>query len=70
MNKIARYLNKNILGEVDIREAVRRHFSCDSSILQIAPEIVIYPKNTKDIVKIANFSWQFSQKGSRMPSSA
>lgn len=67
MNKIARYLNKNILGEVDIREAVRRHFSCDSSILQIAPEIVIYPKNTKDIVKIANFSWQFSQKGYRMP---
>jgi len=63
MNKIAQYLNEHIVGEVTSLRGVRRRFSQDASVLTITPEIVVFPKVTNDIRKVARFAWQLAEKG-------
>ena len=63
MSKIAKYLNGHILGEVSARESRLKQFSTDRSILQIQPNLVMYPRITDDIRKIMRFSWQLAEKG-------
>jgi FAD/FMN-containing dehydrogenase len=67
MNKVAKYLNEHILGEVTTEAAVLRAFSTDASVLTITPEMVTYPRVTNDIRKIARFSWQLAEKGHALP---
>lgn len=67
MNKIVQYLNEHILGEVLNSDAVRQRFSKDGGILTITPEIVVHPRVTNDIRKIARFSWQLAEKGHIFP---
>lgn len=67
MNKIAQYLNEHILGEVNSDESVRQKFSRDGSILSITPELVVHPRVTNDIRKIARFTWQLAEKGHILP---
>lgn len=63
MNKIAQYLNEHILGEATSAESVRKRFSRDGSILSIMPELVVHPRVTNDIRKVARFTWQLAEKG-------
>ncbi len=70
MSKIAQYLNEHILGEATSAEAVRKRFSRDGSILNITPELVIHPRVTNDIRKVARFTWQLAEKGHAMPITA
>lgn len=67
MSKIAQYLNEHILGEAIDAESVRRRFSRDGSILSIIPEMVVHPRMTNDIRKIARFTWQLAEKGHILP---
>lgn len=67
MNKIAQYLNEHILGEVTSADSVRRRFSRDGSVLSIMPELVVHPRVTNDIRKIARFTWQLAEKSHVMP---
>lgn len=67
MNKIAQYLNEHILGEVSTDTAVRQAFSTDASVLTLTPEMVVYPRTTNDIRKIARFAWQLAEKGHTIP---
>ncbi|NTW62192.1 FAD-binding oxidoreductase [Candidatus Saccharibacteria bacterium] len=67
MNKIAQYLNEHLLGEVTADDAIRDNFSHDASILSIKPELVIHPRVTNDIRKIARFAWQLAEKGHVLP---
>jgi FAD/FMN-containing dehydrogenase len=67
MNKIAQYLNEHILGEATSAKSIRQKFSRDGSVLNITPEIVIHPRVTNDIRKIARFTWQLAEKGHVMP---
>jgi len=67
MNKIAQYLNEHILGEVDIDSQTLEKFSKDGSILNITPELVVHPRVTNDIRKVARFSWQLAEKGHIIP---
>lgn len=67
MSKIAQYLNEHILGEVYTADAIRKKFSRDGSILNIIPEMVINPRVTNDIRKIARFTWQLAEKGHILP---
>ncbi len=70
MNKIASYLNEHILGEALSAPAVRQRFSRDGSIFTITPDVVIHPKSTNDIRKVARFSWQLAEKGHVVPITA
>lgn len=63
MSKITQYLNEHILGEATSAEPVRKRFSRDGSILSITPEMVVHPRVTNDIRKVARFTWQLAEKG-------
>lgn len=63
MNKIATYLNQHLLGEASSAKSVRKRYSRDGSILTITPEIVVFPRVTSDIRKVARFTWQLAEKG-------
>ena len=67
MNKIAQYLNEHLLGEVTSAQPILDKFSRDGSILSIVPELVVHPRITNDIRKIARFSWQLAEKGHILP---
>lgn len=70
MNKIGGYLQEHISGEVSLSRDVRERASRDASVLKIKPEMVIYPKHTNDIRKIARFVWQLAERGHTLPMTA
>jgi len=63
MNKIAAYLGQHLTGEVSSATSLRKAYATDGSILSIAPEIVVFPRVTNDIRKVARFTWQLAEKG-------
>jgi len=63
MNKIASYLSQHLSGEVSSAQSLRKLYSTDGGILSIAPEIVVFPRVTNDIRKVARFTWQLAEKG-------
>ena len=67
MSKVAQYLNEHLLGEVTTNDNVRRRYSTDGSVISIVPDMVIYPRSTSDLRKVARFSWQLAEKGHKLP---
>jgi len=67
MSKIAAYLQEHISGEVSTNSAVLTAMSHDASVLEIKPEMVVYPRVTSDIRKVARFAWQLAEKGHVLP---
>jgi FAD/FMN-containing dehydrogenase len=67
MSKVAAYLQEHIQGEVSTNGAVLKALSTDGSVLEIAPEMVVYPRVTNDIRKVARFTWQLAEKGHVLP---
>jgi FAD/FMN-containing dehydrogenase len=63
MSKVASYLQEHISGEVSVNPYVLDLMSRDGSILKATPELVVYPRTTNDIRKIARFSWQLAERG-------
>lgn len=63
MSKVAQYLNEHLLGEVSNLTSLRAAYAHDNSVFAITPEIVVFPKVTNDIRKVARFSWQLAEKG-------
>jgi FAD/FMN-containing dehydrogenase len=70
MSKVAQYLNEHLLGEVTTSGSVRERFARDGSLLKIIPDMVVHPRSTSDIRKVARFSWQLSEKGHILPVTA
>lgn len=67
MNKIASYLQSHLAGDVLTSDAARDFFATDASILEMKPNVIVYPRNTNDIRKVARFSWQLAEKGHVLP---
>lgn len=67
MSKISKYLNEHLLGEVTVDEAVREQFANGGSVLKIKPELIVSPRVTNDIRKVARFTWQLAEKGHVLP---
>jgi FAD/FMN-containing dehydrogenase len=61
-DKIASYLQQHLTGEVVYAKKVREFFSTDGSVFKIMPRLVVYPKNTTDVRKIARFAWQLAER--------
>jgi FAD/FMN-containing dehydrogenase len=70
MSKIAAYLQEHILGEVTVNPTLLEAMSHDMSVLKMTPEMVVYPRVTNDIRKIARFAWQLAEKGHVVPLTA
>lgn len=66
MSKIAHYLNEHILGDVTTDAAARKLLSADAGMLHVMPEIIVYPRVTNDIRKVARFTHQLAEKGHKM----
>jgi FAD/FMN-containing dehydrogenase len=69
-SKVAHYLQEHLVGEVISNTDARLHFATDGSILQVAPALVVYPKNENDVRKTARFSWQLAERGRIIPITA
>lgn len=67
MSKIARYLQEHIGGQVSTSAPLLAALSRDASVLSITPEMVLYPRITNDIRKVARFAWQLAEKGHALP---
>lgn len=70
MSKVADYLRQHIVGEVLTSPSVRKFFSTDGSVFTVTPQMVVYPRSTDDIRKIARFSWQLAERGKSVPITA
>lgn len=70
MNKIASYLQSHLSGEVLDSPAAREYFSTDASVLEQKPSLIVYPRSTNDVRKVARFSWQLAEKGHILPVTA
>ena len=70
MSKIGAYLQEHISGEVSLSRDVRERMSRDGSLLKLKPEMVVYPKDTNDIRKLARFAWQLAERGHALPITA
>src|ERR1700754_3070402 len=70
MSKVAHYLQEHLVGEVMTSTDARRYFATDGSILQLAPALVVYPRNENDVRKTARFSWQLAERGRVIPITA
>lgn len=70
MNKVAHYLQEHLIGEVMTSADACNYFSTDSSIFQVVPSIIVYPRNENDVRKTARFTWQLAERGRVMPITA
>lgn len=61
-DKIASYLQQHLTGEVVYAKKVREFFATDGSVFKVMPRLVVYPKNTTDVRKIARFAWQLAER--------
>ena len=60
---LASELQKTIRGEVDDSEEVLEKFSKDASLFKVRPEVVVRPKDTKDIEELVLFATEKKKKG-------
>lgn len=67
MSKVSDYLRQHILGEVADDAISRKIFSRDNGILEMDPQIIVYPRTTNDIRKVARFSWRLAERGQVLP---
>ena len=67
MSKIAHYLQEHLVGEVMTSQDARNYFAKDSSIFNIVPALIVYPRNENDIRKTTRFSWQLAERNRLLP---
>lgn len=70
MNKVAHYLQEHLVGEVMTSADARKYFSTDSSVFEMTPAIIVYPRNENDVRKAARFTWQLAERGRAIPMTA
>ncbi len=70
MSKIADYLRERLAGEVSTEPSIRQNFATDGSIFSIMPQIVVYPRTTNDVRKVARFAWRLAERGQVLPITA
>ncbi len=70
MSKVAHYLQEHLVGEVMTSTDARRYFATDGSILEVAPALIVYPRNENDVRKTCRFSWQLAERGRVIPVTA
>ena len=67
MNKIAKYLNQHIIGNVFDSKSILEAYSTDRSALKIMPRMVAVPENSSDVRRIVRFVNQLSKKSVHLP---
>lgn len=67
LSKIAKYLNRHVVGNVFARDSICRAYSSDRSVLYAKPRLVALPETTDDLRKIVQFSNQLAIRKYELP---
>ena len=67
MNKIAKYLNQQLIGNVFDSSQILEAYSTDRSPLKITPRMVVVPENASDVRRTVKFVNQLAQKSVHIP---
>lgn len=67
MDRIAKFLNQYLVGNVFDKLSIREAYSTDRSILSTVPRMVAVPETTTDLRKIVRFSNQLAERDFRLP---
>ena len=70
MSKLVQYLQEHITGEVIDASDAREYFATDASIFRVVPQVIVYPRSTTDVRKVARFTWQLAERGKVIPLTA
>lgn len=55
-------LKRLVEGDVEAAEEVREKYSHDTSLFEVRPEVVVYPKSVSDIGKLVKYVWEHKQE--------
>lgn len=67
MNKITKYLNQHINGQVFDRPSILRAYSRDKSVIEVTPRLVAVPNDTADIEFLLRFANDIAEKDFKLP---
>lgn len=67
MNKIAKYLNQQLIGNVFDSAPILEKYSTDRSVLKITPRMVVIPENVSDVRRTVKFVNQLATKSVHVP---
>ncbi|MBQ3309559.1 FAD-binding oxidoreductase [Candidatus Saccharibacteria bacterium] len=67
MNKIAKYLNQQLIGNVFDSAPILEGYSTDRSALKITPRMVVVPENVSDVRRTVRFISQLASKSVHIP---
>lgn len=67
MNKIAKYLNQQLIGNVFDSPQILEAYSTDRSPLKVVPRMVVVPENVDDVRRIVKFIGQLATKSVHIP---
>lgn len=67
MNKVAKILNQNLIGNVYDEPKILEAYSTDRSVMKIVPRMVVVPENTDDVRRTVRFVDQLAKKGIKLP---
>jgi len=59
-----------LTGEISTDPVIRADFARDGSILESTPQVVIFPRTTNDVRKVARFTWRLAERGQILPITA
>ena len=67
MNKITKYLNQHINGQVFDRPSILRAYSRDKSVIEVTPRLVAVPYDTDDVKFLMRFANDIAEKDFKLP---
>ena len=67
MNKITKYLNQHINGQVFDRPSILKAYSRDKSVIEVTPRLVAIPYDTDDIEFLMRFANDIAEKNFKLP---
>ena len=67
MSKLAKYLNRHIVGNVFDRPSLLQAYQNDRSVLEITPRLVALPENTDDVQRLVRFANQLAKHEVSLP---
>ncbi len=70
MNKITKYLNQHINGQVFDKPSILRAYSRDKSVIEVTPRLVAIPYDTDDIQFLLRFANDVAEKDFKLPVTA
>ena len=67
MNKITKYLNQHINGQVFDRPSILKAYSRDKSVIEVMPRLVAVPTETDDVKFLVRFANDIAEKKFKLP---